>query len=586
VAIISDQQTTTRRLSADYYPLLARAVATLSPGTAEQRAALYERVRQALLQQLQSIEPRLSGSEVAAELWALEQAIDRIDSKPGPPAEPRQAQQSQRSQQSPPPRQPAPAGKTLPPAPVHSSSRSRGIRIVAIMFGIGIVCFVLGTAINTLVGFGTRGDDLVARIAGSVGLVLVVLAGPPLWIAIILRRRRRMREAGLVKHRIRQFAWRRYDEPVRKEIARALDDRALMWAHFLPDHKLEAKAIAADELLRRGYEQRYIDTWHPDSSEFTVPPAPERKMSPRSYAALTRQKAVWFKIMYWAVVLLIPALLAAAAYDGVTESNLTNAPSGPPGSRSRQQEGAAFFVMLAFFVFGIASFWATGFFYRNRAARVLLLRPFGEKRMTRALKRFVTGSVGIHGYVFTLSDRNYRPSIVLSIILHLPIQGIDTIATLLLGPLLRSSPRIASIRNERKYRKLQKIMLRKFRPSSWSFICGGQAFNIRTTDPWWQMCIHMLMHSCELIVVDLSKVKEGTAWELNQLDAKGILDKCLFVVGERNVGDVEPVLQRYFPGSMRPTVYVYSDKGKLADKPAYDARFSEILTAGLAGWGR
>jgi hypothetical protein len=215
-----------------------------------------------------------------------------------------------------------------------------------------------------------------------------------------------------------------------------------------------------------------------------------------------------------------------------------------------------------------------------------LLRPFGERRMTSALKRFVRRNVGRSGNVLTLSDRNYKPNIFISLLWRLPLEGVDTLILLFTGPFFGSTKRIASVKRERKFRKLERHLLRKYSPSFWSFMGGNQAFNIRTSDPWWKMCIHMLMHSCEIIVIDLSKVKEGTAWELNQLHDKGILGKCMFVVGEQNVRDVEPVLQRYFPGDTRPTVYVYSDKGTLTDEPAFTTRLGQIMATELAAWGR
>ena len=44
---------------ADYYPLIARAVAGLAVNAGENRRALYERARTALIGQLRSVEPPL-----------------------------------------------------------------------------------------------------------------------------------------------------------------------------------------------------------------------------------------------------------------------------------------------------------------------------------------------------------------------------------------------------------------------------------------------------------------------------------------------------------------------------------------------
>ena len=67
---------------ADYYPLIARAIAGLdasAPG--EQRRALYERARTALIAQLRSVEPPLSESEITRERLSLEEAVRKIESE-------------------------------------------------------------------------------------------------------------------------------------------------------------------------------------------------------------------------------------------------------------------------------------------------------------------------------------------------------------------------------------------------------------------------------------------------------------------------------------------------------------------------
>ena len=64
---------------ADYYPLIARAVAGIEKNTAEDRRALYERARTALVGQLRSVTPALSEAEITRERLALEDAIRRVE---------------------------------------------------------------------------------------------------------------------------------------------------------------------------------------------------------------------------------------------------------------------------------------------------------------------------------------------------------------------------------------------------------------------------------------------------------------------------------------------------------------------------
>jgi hypothetical protein len=67
---------------ADYYPLIARAIAGLDPSApGESRRALYERARSALIAQLRSVDPPLSESEITRERLSLEEAVRKVESE-------------------------------------------------------------------------------------------------------------------------------------------------------------------------------------------------------------------------------------------------------------------------------------------------------------------------------------------------------------------------------------------------------------------------------------------------------------------------------------------------------------------------
>ena len=67
---------------ADYYPLIARAIAGLDPSApGEQRRALYERARSALIAQLRSVQPPLHESEITRERLSLEEAVRKVESE-------------------------------------------------------------------------------------------------------------------------------------------------------------------------------------------------------------------------------------------------------------------------------------------------------------------------------------------------------------------------------------------------------------------------------------------------------------------------------------------------------------------------
>src|SRR5215208_8506875 len=67
---------------ADYYPLVAKAVAGLEKNTGEGRRLLYERARTALVAQLRGMnDPPLTESEITRERLALEEAIRKVEAE-------------------------------------------------------------------------------------------------------------------------------------------------------------------------------------------------------------------------------------------------------------------------------------------------------------------------------------------------------------------------------------------------------------------------------------------------------------------------------------------------------------------------
>ena len=66
---------------ADYYPLIAKAVAGLDKSNGETRRALYDRARTALLAQLRGVEPALSEPDITRERLALEEAIRKVEAE-------------------------------------------------------------------------------------------------------------------------------------------------------------------------------------------------------------------------------------------------------------------------------------------------------------------------------------------------------------------------------------------------------------------------------------------------------------------------------------------------------------------------
>src|SRR3954452_11498144 len=118
---------------ADYYPLVAKAIAGLEKNTGEGRRMLYERARTALLAHLRGMnDPPLTEAEITRERLALEEAIRKVEAeaarrgRDGPRAE-RGAAKSDAAPDAPQSAPPKPAAPERPVAPPRSRTPSRTV---------------------------------------------------------------------------------------------------------------------------------------------------------------------------------------------------------------------------------------------------------------------------------------------------------------------------------------------------------------------------------------------------------------------------------------------------------------------------
>jgi hypothetical protein len=123
---------------ADYYPLVAKAVAGLEKNTGEGRRALYERARAALVAQLRGMsDPPLTEAEITRERLALEEAIRKVEAeaarrgrdapRPETTKAPEKTPDTARDPEAKSPASPAPTSSSRP-APERRSVTDEGLR--------------------------------------------------------------------------------------------------------------------------------------------------------------------------------------------------------------------------------------------------------------------------------------------------------------------------------------------------------------------------------------------------------------------------------------------------------------------------
>ena len=156
---------------------------------------------------------------------------------------------------------------------------------------------------------------------------------------------------------------------------------------------------------------------------------------------LSSATSAWFGLTR-----IVVAIAVLAAVIAIVAMIVTGLPIGTaPGMRPFDNRAALGWVGQALTVTGacVAAYFVVllpiGVIAASRkTVRLLLLRPFGQRAMTKALKRVVLRHLGSRGHVMTLSDANYRPNPFLRIA-DIAFNG----ARYVVAPIFRPSVRLS-----------------------------------------------------------------------------------------------------------------------------------------------
>jgi len=130
-----------------YYSILSRGVASLNQNTAEARAALFERARNLLIEQIEKDRERWSNDAALAEVTNFDAATDRIEAEVARRAGFKRDERNQRVA-----RQPSPPPDLEPPEP------KRGVSRIVLFGGAGL----LGALLLVVAIYAFRGQQAAA----------------------------------------------------------------------------------------------------------------------------------------------------------------------------------------------------------------------------------------------------------------------------------------------------------------------------------------------------------------------------------------------------------------------------------------
>ena len=461
---------------------------------------------------------------------------------------------------------------------------------------LGIVALVCAGVIGAVLGIFNVEKEVVYVIIAGFALLLM-----PIFSSLT---RRRLKAMGHKSYKAWAFSLPILPAGSIRKRARSLGDEELLGAWHQADYTKKAKEVIAEELRARGLNDAQIADWRPPAAQLTVR-FPMPAIKPDRYFRTVRIRQGLLRV--YRVSTGVVLILATVAF-AVTSNQHVNAPTsqvGPAlpvgvpttggtalaGSTTSASQDAAnspavgqiatakeiltalFSACLATAILMLPIIGLGGVLGRNRV-RILLLRPFARPRITLALKRVVTRNLGPLGPVFTLSDRNLKPNFLLTIIGYF-----SWIPLLLVGPLVRPSYMLARVWAEGRYLDLVNHLTAKFRLGAMSFVIGNQAFSLRSTDAWWQSVMDLLMNSSEIIVMDVSHVGKGSAWEIHAIEQWGLLGKCIFVVEEQGLQEGKAAIEGLLPRALQPELLIYNQSGVFGDR----AKLRSVLEGAVAG---
>src|SRR6185295_4918010 len=126
------------------------------------------------------------------------------------------------------------------------------------------------------------------------------------------------------------------------------------------------------------------------------------------------------------------------------------------------------------------------------------------------LRKFVRKNIAGHGHVVTLSDRYIKDSFLRNSLSISPVRMLGSALSIPLFPLVRLPVARVTLRRPKNMRKLQALLNNRYNLNFHSLF--DTIRKIRSTDDLWQQVILFLMSNTDVILVDLSVIKEGTRW--------------------------------------------------------------------------
>lgn len=279
----------------------------------------------------------------------------------------------------------------------------------------------------------------------------------------------------------------------------------------------------------------------------------------------------------------VDALTASFEWSEPTAAAVAGAyPDDPDLDRAKTWRAWGYGFLTAFMLVGLVFLIAVTF--RRRPARLLLLRKFNVKALSKAAENLIRTELKPFGHVLTLSDKHLRPSRFSWVgqAILAPANPLSAVLLLVALPFRltwrlfdRSRMGPIFVADARDWRHLAWRLRDRIGLNWQASLTSKEAVLIRTSDAWWQAGIELLMASCDAIVADLSHVTQGTAWELERIRRYAAVERCVFTAEESRAAHARAVMAEWGFGDRG--LFVYGKLGEAADRAGLRAAIVEAI---------
>lgn len=222
---------------------------------------------------------------------------------------------------------------------------------------------------------------------------------------------------------------------------------------------------------------------------------------------------------------------------------------------------------------------------RRKPARVLLLRKFNVRALSEPLERAISNEFRPFGHIASLSDKFIRRDYfgwVSTAVLSLgnPLAA----AWFVIGAPIRFVYRLfdrsgmgpAVVLNARDYRNLARRLRDRVGLNLQVAFTSKEAFLVRTSDAWWRQVIRLFFDSSDVILVDLTKVTDGTAWELDTIREENLAARCVFIA---LWGKMEEAQAALAARGLNNGCHAYAPDGHMVDRHRFRAAMLGAMSA-------